>query len=107
MKNTEKRLAKRHACEASAVCSYFNTDRSFDAQILNFSENGFYLESRESLQAGTTLLILMKKCKSKYSTDMSTCLRSISLVEVRWCNALVSESNYPYGAGLKHYYSDV
>jgi len=107
LKHIEKRFAKRHACKASAVCSYFNTGRSFDAQILNFSESGLYLEARESLQPGTTLLILIKKYKSKYSPDMSTCLKSISLVEVRWCNALVSERNYPYGAGLKQYSSDV
>ena len=106
MKHTEKRLAKRHACEASALCSYFNTSRSFDAQILNFSESGLYLEARESLRPGTTLLILIKKCKSRYSADKSTSLRSTSLVEVKGCNALVYESNYPFGAGLKQYYSD-
>ncbi|MBW2438996.1 MAG: PilZ domain-containing protein [Deltaproteobacteria bacterium] len=83
MKHIERRLNKRHDCEASAVCSYFNTNRSFDAHILNFSESGLYLESRESLKPGATLLIMLKKCENGFSANKSTCLRSLSLAEVK------------------------
>ncbi len=62
----------------------------YRARVLNFSTSGLYFESEYPLKPGTTLLFRREAslCGAADSEGYE-CLRTISLVEVKWLQDLL------------------
>ena len=100
----EKRVDKRHNCEASIICNYFNKEKTFNAKMLNYSEGGMYFESDSFFKEGINIFFKMKSCLFDAS-DLELCngLRTVSLAEVRWRKEISSEDSSRFGMGVKYY----
>jgi hypothetical protein len=97
----EKRSCKRHVCEFPVVWCYFNQNQFYKAKLLNYSENGVYLESTTAPLSGATILIKRHHPKAEKNTD--PCYeghREITLAEVRWSHEIKANlsSLYRFGA---------
>ncbi len=58
----DKRIDKRHNCEASIVCNCFNQANGLSAKMLNYSEGGMYFESAGFFKKGTNVIFKIKSC---------------------------------------------
>jgi len=110
IKDTEKRTDSRHACDARIKWTYFNrTTFSYSqeifyrARVLNFSKSGLYFESTFSLKPGT-ILLFRSEAFSKKVPDFEgcECVRSISLVEIKWCRELLRNGESYFGIGARY-----
>ena len=101
--NIEKRAHIRHNCEAVIKWSYFNKKTCFDAKLLNFSENGIYIETSHDLKPGTTIFLQMNIDYSfKSYSPAHPRPRSISLGEVKWRTDLSGSDQSCYGIGVRY-----
>ena len=100
----EKRSNKRHNCKALMTCSYFNKNEPFGFKMLNFSEDGAYLEGNSLLKERSIVLLRLERFLSGASDIEGYCgPRNMSLGEVRWCNEM-GDKNFPrYSIGVKYY----
>ena len=100
----EKRINKRHKCEASIRCSCFNKENIINAKMLNYSESGMYFESDSVFKEGTNILFKMKRCLF-IPSDPELCegLRTVSLAEVKWWKEMSGEDSSHFGIGVKYY----
>lgn len=100
----EKRVDKRHNCEASILCNFFNKDKIFTAETFNFSEGGMYFESDSFFEKGTNIFFKVKTYSSGTSgPELANELRTVSLAEVRWWQEMGSEDSSRFGMGVKYY----
>lgn len=100
----EKRVDKRHNCEASILCNFFNKDRTITAEMLNYSEGGMHFESDSFFAKGTNILFRVKTCSSgTYGPELGNGLRTVSLAEVRWWQEMGSEDSSRFVMGVKYY----
>ena len=101
--NIEKRAHIRHNCEAVIRWSFFNKKTCFDAKLLNFSENGIYIETSQDLKPGTTIFLQMNIDSSYISNSQAHPRpRSISLGEVKWRIDLSGIDQSCYGIGVRY-----
>ena len=100
----DKRINKRHNCEASIVCNCFNRGNVLNAKMLNYSEGGMYFESDGFFKKGTNVIF---KVKSYFHivTDPERYkgLRTVSLAEVRWWKKIKDKTQINFGIGVKYY----
>lgn len=110
IKATEKRTDKRHACDAKIKWTQFNrTTFNYDqeifycARVLNFSESGLYFETAYPLKPGTTVLFRLEtfRCGASDSEGYE-CLRTISLIEIKWCQDLLKGGESYFGIGARY-----
>ena len=110
IKATEKRTERRHACEAMIKWTQFNRiafhyghEIYYHARVLNFSKSGLYFETTDSLKPGTILLFRLEasRCGASDSEDYE-CLRTISLVEIKWCQDLHQNGESYFGIGARY-----
>ena len=109
-KDIEKRTYKRHNCDAEIKWTPFNRtvfndgrEKYYPARVLNFSKSGLYLETRYSMKPGMTVL---------FRTEASVCgasehegyanLRTISLIEIKWCRELLKNGESYFGMGARY-----
>jgi hypothetical protein len=57
----EKRAGKRHHCEASVTCGYFNRKEASHARMFNYSRGGAYLEYLSYLNEKSTVLLRLNQ----------------------------------------------
>ena len=102
--NAEKRACERHSYAADIGFSYFNKKHSYNAEILNLGLNGMCFKSNFSLQPGATICIRLKKIHPNGScSGYCEGLRSVALVEIKWCNELPGNEAAYYGVGAKYF----
>ena len=110
IKDTEKRIDRRHDCDAKIKWTYFNRTTFnygqgifYRARVLNFSKSGLYFETTDSLKPGTILLFRLEasRCGASDSEDCE-CLRTISLVEIKWCQDLHQNGESYFGIGARY-----
>ena len=101
--HAEKRAYPRYNCEALIKWSYFNTERLFDAKIVNFSKDGFSFETSSEISPQATILTRLENLFTKnMSLSEHECLRTVSIGEVRWCQELSKEGQIYYVVGVRH-----
>jgi len=82
----EKRASQRHCFKTSARFAYFNQKNFHAAELLGFSEGGISFYSRTPIKAGATILIKLEELSSDLRLEKGwPGLKTISLVETRWC----------------------
>ena len=110
IKDTEKRIHRRHDCDAAIKWSYFNRttfnysqEIFYRARALNFSKSGLYFETIHSLKPGTILLFRSEAFGIKVpDLEGCECLRSISLLEIKWCQEFLRNRESYFGIGAKY-----
>jgi hypothetical protein len=110
IKVTEKRKDRRYNCDGRIKWTYFNrTTFNFSqevfyrARVLNFSKSGLYFETTDSLKPGTILLFRSEAfAKKVLYLEGFQCLRSISLVEIKWCQEFLANGESYFGIGAKY-----
>ena len=94
----ERRAEKRQPCDCNIVWAYFNKDKLVSARMLNCSRDSCYFETSQHLAAGSTVLIRLED--SGTETDVSGCVRSSGVAEVKWCD----KRDKQYGVGAKYHF---
>jgi hypothetical protein len=99
----EKRIDRRHRCEASIAWGCFNDKKTFRAKMLNYSKDGMYFESEVNLKEGANIYFQM----NDFMFDASDPgryegLRSVSLARVKWCKDIGGKKVNHFGFGVKY-----
>ncbi len=110
IKATEKRKNRRHDCDSIIKWTQFNQttfndgqDTFYPARVLNFSESGLYFESEYPLKQGTTILFRLETSGcGVLDSEGYECLRTISLVEVKWCQYFLENGESYFGIGARY-----
>ena len=109
-KNVEKRQDKRHDCDARIKWTQFyratfnyRLESFCRARALNFSKSGLYFETRCSLKPGSVVMF-RSEAPGCTSFDDEGCmnLRTISLIEIKWCQELFKNGESYFGIGAKY-----
>ena len=102
----EKRDYERHTFAADIVFSYFNKERSYNAQAMNLGTGGMCFKSDLFLQPGATVFIRLKKIHPSCScAGFWEGLRSVTLAEIKWCKKEPDTDDTDYGVGVKYFAS--
>jgi len=110
LKDTEKRTDRRYDCDAEIKWTHFNRttfncgkEIFYRARVLNFSKSGLYFETECPFKQGTIILFRLEasRCGASDSEDCE-CLRTISLVEIKWCQDLLKNSESYFGIGASY-----
>lgn len=101
---SEKRSENRQECNAAVEWAYFNKPDFFDAQLLNFSGGGGYLECTRPLIPGATILVRLQACANSGEDPAYRHLRTTALGEVKWCRELQAELSCRFGIGLRYHF---
>ena len=110
IKDAEKRKDLRHDCDAMIKWTYFSRTKFNDSQeifyharALNFSKSGLYFETTYALKPGT-ILLFRSETFSKKVPDFKDCecVRSISLLEIKWCQEFLRDGESYYGIGARY-----
>ena len=106
---TEKRRDERHDCDARIKWASFNRV-TFDyrqeifhrARALNFSKSGLYFETECSLKPGSMIFFRLEAsdCTASGNDDCSN-LRTISLIEIKWCQDFHKNGESCFGIGAR------
>ena len=110
IKDTEKRTDRRYDCDAKIKWTHFNRatfncgkETFYRARVLNFSKSGLYFETECPLKQGTIILFRIEasRCGASDSEDYE-CLRTISLVEIKWCQDFLGNGESYFGIGARY-----
>ena len=109
-KDTEKRTDRRHDSDAKIKWTYFNRttvnfgqETFYRARVLNFSKSGLYFETICSLKPGTILLFRSETFgKNVPDFEDCECVRSISLLEIKWCQEFLRNGESYFGIGARY-----
>jgi len=102
-----KRVCDRYDCCFSISYARFNSTQYFQGRMVNYSQGGLYLESKEAIRPGASIII-----RVQYNLDADSAskvregFRSLTLGEVKWCKELILEASPYYGVGVKYYELD-
>lgn len=104
----EKRECKRFPFRANVRFAYFNQKKFYDARLLGFSEGGISFYSKTPIKVGTTILIKLEQISNSPCKDLELKgLKTISLVETRWCREVAGPYNLEeYEIGAKFFMCD-
>jgi hypothetical protein len=81
--------------------SSISTSRDIEAHLLNFSEKGICFATDTQMIPGTTILFKASdECRLKADDSVDCELRSMSMVQIKWCNhgAQKDRAGYTVGA---------
>ncbi|MEJ2655707.1 MAG: hypothetical protein P8012_00720 [Desulfobacterales bacterium] len=99
----EKRIDKRHRCEASIAWGCFNKKQMFNAKMLNFSKDGMYFESDAFLKEGANIYFQLNDCRvDRSDPERYEGLRTVSLARVKWWKDIGGEKDKHFGVGVKY-----
>ena len=96
----ERRLSKRCELTMPVDCAYFNSANYHRAKIVNYSEEGMYIESHIPFKPQSSVHFRMrngtKNCKCEK-------MRMNGIAEVRWCEEISDSQGSLFGIGIKFY----
>lgn len=110
IKDTEKRTDKRQDCDGWINWAHFNRtafnhdpEMFYRARVLNFSKSGLYFETTYYLKPGTIILFRLEEFVKKVpSIEGCECVRSISLVEIKWYHDILKNGESFFGIGARY-----
>ena len=103
----EKRNTRRFEADSPIICSMFNSNRDFDAQLLNYSQGGICFKSVKNFKERCSVLLRSSGTIPLRSTGGTwDGVRNISLAEVKWSSE-VSEGDEAYFImGARYYFQE-
>lgn len=97
-----KRSDTRRCLSLPLEISYINMGEKSDAQLLDCCEDGMCIRSRTGYKPGTSLVVRVKNFKSSNEIfDFSEVPRSISVVNVKWCEEIIDKERPYFKVGLQ------
>jgi hypothetical protein len=107
-----KKLQKINKCdhhphETTVRFTYFNQKDSHAAKLLGVSDRGISFNSKTPIKAGTTILVKLENLSSNTCKEIEMRgLKTIALVETRWCREIGDQYHSEYEIGAKFYMCD-
>ncbi len=93
----KQRNTRRYRESALIRFSVFNKSHSHSARILNYGEQGMCFMSNVSLAPGAVVCIRLKTTpRHEDSESHGLGLRSLTLAEAKWCQAVADATHYHY-----------
>jgi hypothetical protein len=100
---TERRNGERRGCLCEADWSYFNRDDYVQALVLNFSQDGIFLETLHPISRGATILIRIRPGQEVMS-EKPQGPRLNALAEVKWCRKRNGDGEPGYCVGVRYHF---
>ena len=99
----EKRMNERSDCKGLIEWSYFNQTKSFNGELLNFSQEGSYFETPKTIHTGATIFVrFIKYFPENLSANDKKELHNVCLGKVKHCNEIIKDNSTCYGIGIKY-----
>jgi len=100
----KQRSSKRYDQKAFVSCCYLNSPNPRSGKLINYSKRGMCFETNDIFREKTTVMVRLN-LESWAAIDSETLegLRTISIAEVKWCNAVADEKNPHYEIGIQYY----
>lgn len=100
----EKRNARRFETDTPISCGVFNSDQSYDARLVNYSQDGICFKCNAAFRERCSLLLRINGAISIRSTSGDPDgPRTISLAEVRWLEEVTDGKECYFTIGAKYY----
>jgi len=97
-----KRSDTRRCFTLPVEISYINMEKRSDAQLIDCGGDGMCIKCRTGYKPGTSLVIRVKDFKSNdKSADLCEGPRTISVVDVKWCEEIIDEESRYFKMGLQ------
>ena len=101
--NTSTRLNKRTPCTLRADCIKLARTGMVDLiEIINYSEKGMGLISKEDFEIGSNLIIRVHDKPLIKDHLARRNIRTVGVVEVRWISAIGNNNGSEFRAGVKY-----
>ena len=98
MQTHSRRKTERHPSEAPVQYVYRQPDRYYNSQIVNYSDDGLYFRSLQSLEPDSQIRIIMPNYSSGASGPEA--YQSYKAT-VRWCQKITDEKLSQFGVGVE------
>lgn len=98
--NQDRRLGKRRKLTAPIYFAYFNSGNYHRARIVNYSEEGMYIESQIPLKLRSSIHFRVRKGTKNCKFEQ---IRMTGIAEVRWCDEISDSQGSLFGVGIKFY----
>lgn len=102
----ERRYFPRHRTQTIVSCSAFTSnvpESGIEGNVINFSDDGFYMETRCKYPVTTILLIrVIHYSKRMTRTSDQIGPKSLCLAQVRWRREVNGQYSIRYGMGLRY-----
>ncbi len=103
----ERRRDCRHVHRALLMISVFNQGAVFEAQLINFSQDGLCAETDHAIRPGTSIYVRMKaNGTGPQKNPLHPGIRTVALGEARWGRALGRGQPTRYRIGIRYYPPD-
>lgn len=100
VKNQERRLSKRYELTAAVDFAYFNSGNYHRARMVNYSEEGMYIESHMPFKPQSSVHFRMRNGTQNCKCEK---MRMTGIAEVRWCEEISDSQGSFFGVGIKFY----
>ena len=100
----ERRYFPRHCTRTTVSCRAFTSDipeSGIEGNVINFSDDGFYMETRRKYPVDSTLFIRVTRYSKKKASDRIG-PKSLCLAQVRWRCEVNDQHAVRYGMGLRY-----
>lgn len=96
----EKREHLRYDLNTPIIYAFHDSDEFFKARMCNYCKGGMCFESRDSLDPGSDIYIMMEN----FAPDSKDAeFYDGYLAEIRWCQKLSRGSAEQYKVGVRYY----
>jgi hypothetical protein len=102
--NEDRRLSPRHVRQLPLTISVFNQGAFFQAQMMNYSQDGVCAATSHPILPGASLHIRIDASQAAaLERAVFPELRTMALGEVKWCSSLGEESSPRFFVGIRYY----
>ena len=100
----EKRRVRRHCQRLAVALSVFNQGAVFEAQMVNYGQDGFCAETGHHVLPGTSIhMRIDTRQAAEVGKAVLQGLRTTALGEVKWCRTLGQGRLLRYHIGIRYY----
>jgi hypothetical protein len=101
--NAERRISGRIVCRGSIRFTRFDEEETVTANLIDISEEGLGILTTAELKPGSALRVQVENVESAGSGPFPYCLlKSLGIVEVKWCRAVGDRWHTVYAAGAQY-----
>ena len=103
----ERRTSQRYRCHGQLKYTQLTKGIYRDAELVDYSREGLCFKSNFELKPGNYIFIRVQTESVRTNrTDCDVKARSVSVVEIKWCNEAHDGHDLLYLFGAKYLFSD-
>lgn len=104
----EKRASERRDCEVFISCSFFNSEYSHTATVIDFGSDGVRLISDSPYTPGAPISIRITNWHQHIPISKdNVSIRTYTVGEVKWCTEIASRAGNRYEVGVRYFSPDL